>query len=58
MIITNFDIELGNIKSAIARIDERSIALLNRRYTQMDADGGKGDRTFCHKGRSLFLNRR
>jgi len=25
---------------------ERSIALLNRRYTLMDADGGKADRTF------------
>jgi len=49
---------------AIALFDERAIALLNRRYTLMDADGGKGDRTFepqIHadgrgwgKGRSLF----
>ncbi len=50
---------------AIALFDERAIALLNRRYTLMDADGGKADHTFepqIHadgrgwgNGRSLFL---
>jgi len=27
-------------------LTHRSIALLNRRYTLMDADAGKGDRSF------------
>ncbi len=52
----------------IALFDVRSIALLNRRYMLMDADGGKGDRAFepqIHadgrgwgNGRSPFLTHR
>jgi len=52
---------------SIALFDERAIALLNRRYTLMDADGGKVDRSFepqIHadgrgwgNGRSIFLTK-